>query len=92
MTLGVTRRELLRRVTSIEMSEWYAYYCVDPWGEERADLRQAITTAMIANVNRGKDDKAFTPEDFMPFTKKNKERSKPQDWKIQLALLKGAFG
>jgi hypothetical protein len=33
---------------------------------ERADMHAAIVASVIANVNRGKGQKAFTPEDFMP--------------------------
>jgi Protein of unknown function (DUF4035) len=48
------------------MDEWRAYYILDPWGPERADLAAGIITAMIANVNRGKDSKPVSPADVMP--------------------------
>lgn len=43
-----------------------AYSQVEPFGEERADLRSAIIACIIANVNRGKDQKPFEVSDFMP--------------------------
>jgi hypothetical protein len=33
---------------------------------ERADMHAAIVASVIANANRGKGQKAFKPEDFMP--------------------------
>ena len=43
-----------------------AYSQVEPFGEERADLRSAIIACIIANVNRGKDQRPFEVSDFMP--------------------------
>ena len=37
-----------------------------PIGMERADMHAAIVASVIANSNRGKGQKAFKPEDFMP--------------------------
>ncbi len=39
---------------------------MDPFGQDRADLRTATVAAVIANANRGKGVKAFEPSDFMP--------------------------
>ncbi len=55
----------MARCDSREFAEWRAYYELEPWGEERADLRAGIVASTIANVNRGKG-KAFSPGDFMP--------------------------
>ena len=46
-----------------------AYNAIEPFGEERADLRAGIVAATTANVWRGKKDKAFKPTDFMPYYK-----------------------
>lgn len=62
MTVG----ELLSRVSSAELTEWMAFDLVDPFGAERADLRAGIVASTIANVNRGKGKKAYSPKDFMP--------------------------
>jgi hypothetical protein len=44
-----------------------AFYHMDPWGEERADLRAGIIASVIANVNRGRrSTRRFKPADFMP--------------------------
>lgn len=64
----MTVRELLERTTSQELAEWMAYDRLDPFSEERADLRSGIIASIIANVNR--DPKStpqpFTAQDFMP--------------------------
>lgn len=43
-----------------------AFSQVEPFGEERADLRSATIACIIANVNRGKDQRPFEVSDFMP--------------------------
>ena len=66
----MTVRELLARIDSKELSEWMAYYEVNPFGSVRDDLQAGIIASTIANVNRGKNDKSFTPSDFMPYMDK----------------------
>lgn len=61
----MTVRELLTRMDSKEISEWMAYYRLEPFGEERADLRSGIIASILANVHRKKGAAAFGPEDFM---------------------------
>lgn len=59
-------RELLRRIDSRELQEWQAYYELEPFGEERGDLRAGIVAATVANANRNpKKTKPFKPGDFM---------------------------
>lgn len=50
----------------MELTEWMAYYQVEPFGQDTQYLGHAITSSVIANANRGKSSKAFKPEDFMP--------------------------
>jgi hypothetical protein len=64
--LGCTVEELLARISSRELTEWMAYFAIDPFGEERADLRAGIVASTLVNVNRGKRGKAAKPRDFMP--------------------------
>ena len=42
-----------------------AYYRLEPFGEEKADVRNARLLAMLANVNSD-GSKQFEPADFMP--------------------------
>tara|TARA_Y100000590_G_scaffold391489_2_gene468153 strand:+ start:3406 stop:3708 length:303 start_codon:yes stop_codon:yes gene_type:complete len=54
-------------VTSSELTEWFAYYQLDPWdGSRRHDLPAAIVASTVANVNRGKNSRPLQPTDFMP--------------------------
>lgn len=41
--------------------------------EERAYYRTGIIASVIANVNRGKNTKAYKPEDFMPKKPDNRD-------------------
>lgn len=54
------------QMPSTLLTEWMCYYDIDPFGEERADLRSGIVAATIANTNRDKKDKPHKVEDFMP--------------------------
>lgn len=57
---------LARRMPYRVLQEWMAYAQVEPFGETRADLRAAIVASTVANVFRGKKQRAFKPADFMP--------------------------
>lgn len=51
-----------------------AYAEIEPFGEERADLRAGIVASTIANVNRGKNKRAYKAQAFMPrFERKRKQ-------------------
>lgn len=47
-------------------NEWIEYAQLEPFGEERADLRAAIVACVTANAWRGKTGRRFQPKDFMP--------------------------
>lgn len=63
--------------------EWAAYARLEPFGEERADLRAALITAKIHNVNATKRSDLVSPLDFMPkfgeAGKPVKSRRRPMD-------------
>ena len=49
-----------------------AYATLEPFTWDADYLGHAITAATVANANRGKDQKAYSVEDFMPnFEKQN---------------------
>lgn len=64
----MTVRELLTRIDSRELSEWMAYYEVEPWGAEPADYRTGIVASTVANTARDPKQKKdpFLPKDFIP--------------------------
>lgn len=47
-------------------AEWQAYCSLEPFGPQADYWRAGVIAAMIANVNRKKNQPAFKPEDFMP--------------------------
>jgi hypothetical protein len=57
---------MLAEISSVQFAEWMAFSRLEPWGEDRADLRAGIVASTIANANRGKNAKPFKPDDFMP--------------------------
>jgi len=58
----MTVRELLMRIDSRELSEWMAFYSIEPFGELRADMRAAMVAFHIAAGAGAKDIKI---EDFL---------------------------
>ena len=57
--------------------------------QERLDFRAALVCSVIANVNRGKNQKAFNPKDFMP---KKKKVQTPQEMLEHVKVLHKALG
>lgn len=70
----MTVEDLSGRMSSRELAEWMAYDRIEPFGDERADLRSAIVASTFANIHARKG-KSFAPVDFMPFTEKPKEQA-----------------
>lgn len=67
--------EAQSRIDSREFAEWIAYYNVEPFGEERGDLRNGIVAAAIVNTAANRKSGApATPGDFMPFSEARKRR------------------
>lgn len=49
------------------LAEWVAYSQLEPFGPPAQFWQAGLLASVLANVNRTKkDQKAFTPEDFMP--------------------------
>lgn len=56
---------MLRRMDSKELTEWIAFYSLEPFGGDTQYIGHAITAATVANANRGKG-KPHKIEEFMP--------------------------
>ncbi len=88
---------LSEEITERELREWMAFDRIEPFGPARADLGFGIVATVIANVNRGKKTKAFTPMDFMPYANAEAERRRlkrhgdSRDWKAWRAGVRGIF-
>jgi hypothetical protein len=81
---------MLARMPNRVFKEWVAFAEVEPFGEERADMRAAIVAATIANVNRKKGKAPYKVRDFMPVFERRR-----QTWQEQLRvveMLNMAFG
>jgi hypothetical protein len=80
---------MLGELSFKELGLWAAKWETDPWGEERADLRNAVTTYVVAEVNRNRKVKAtpYKPLDFMPYAQKD-QHARNKDLS---ARLKAAF-
>lgn len=72
------------------LAEWVAYYSVEPFGEERADARNAITAATVYNSHRRKG-KAAKVEDYMPKFSQPEKQS-PDDMIQFAAMYTAALG
>jgi hypothetical protein len=67
--LGIHSRHALKRLlTHRDYLDWQALYRVDPWGEDRADLRAGII-ASAAISPYAKKGQTPRPVDFMPYAK-----------------------
>jgi flagellar basal body rod protein FlgC len=80
----MTVRELLQRVDSRELTEWMAFYKLEPWGAEIEDYRTGVVASTIANANRDskRKSKPFQPKDFMP-----QQKVEEQSWEEQEKIL-----
>jgi hypothetical protein len=76
MTVG----EMLDKISSAELTEWMAYYQLDPFGNERNDLHSGIIASTVVNSQRTKkSDKVYVPKDFMPdYDREPIEPEKPE--------------
>ena len=92
MTLGVWDVDaMMRAMPSRLLSEWMAYARLNPFGERRADLRNAQLMALTANVNRDpKKSRAFKPRDFM--LDFERQPASGDAMRAKIHLLHAAFG
>ena len=59
---------MLSRMSSEELTEWQLYSQIEPFGEDRADLRAGVVASTVANSVRDpkQNSTAYVPFDFMP--------------------------
>lgn len=83
----MTVRELLARIDSQELSEWMAFFELEPWGAEVDDWRAGLVAATVANTNRDpkKQRKPFLPKDFMP--QRRQDPASPQSPEEQVGVM-----
>jgi len=72
--------------------EWQTYAAIEPFGDERADLRAGIVACTIANcLARKKGKPAFKPADFMPLFEVKQDKT-PDDLFKQVQMINYLFG
>ncbi len=95
LALGKTVGELSEELSDAEFQEWMSFYRMEPFGEDRADLRAGIIAATIVNVQRGKKGRPVKPTDFMPYQKAGEQRRRMSDGPDPKKLdkqVRGVFG
>lgn len=77
---------MLSRLDSRELSEWFAYYRVSPWTQERADIRSGLIAQILANVNRDpkKHPSPYRIEQFLAVP----QPKKATRWQVMKSALK----
>lgn len=83
----MTVRDLTRKLSSAELTEWISYSRLRPFGPLVNDQRYGNIMALIANVHRdpSKMPEPFSPTDFM--MSKVKQRKEVQSWEEQLSVV-----
>lgn len=54
------------RMSAAELARWSEFEKLEPFPAFRIDLGAGMVSAVVANVNRGKNVRPFEVEDFMP--------------------------
>lgn len=76
---------MLRGMTARLFMEWVQFYAIDPWGEQRADLRNALLAMLVANALKGKGD-TVKMEDFMLFPTEPRGTKRQSDEQMMTLL------
>ncbi len=88
----MTVNELLHRVSAQELTEWMAFYRLEPFGSEANYLGHAITSATVMNSQRTKKSKVFKPETFMPDFERVTEEQTTDEMIAFAEMMTAAFG
>ena len=90
---GCSVATLLRDTSASEMAHWKAYSCLSPFGEERADFRNAMLMAQIASMFGPKKGRRPKVSDFLPkFAAKKRKQTPEEMWAILTAVTKATGG
>lgn len=72
-------------LTAREFDDWGRFFAIEPWGTEEDWRRNAALSSLIANVNRGKSQRAYRMDDFMPkYGKPSGDRQSPEEQKATM--------
>jgi hypothetical protein len=68
----MTVRQMLSVIDSEELTEWLAYDQIEPFGQQREDLRAGLICSTVANHSISPPKNPLRPSDFMLFVEKRK--------------------
>lgn len=78
-------RALMRRTTAKRLMGWERYFALEPIDRGLREAHYAaLIASTIANVQRGKDQKAYPLKDFL--LKFEEEKPKRPAWEMQLMV------
>lgn len=79
---------LLEEIPRRSWLDWIAYWEVEPWGEDRADMRAAIIAATVHNRLRGARQSAKRVAEFLAFRPPPPRKMSEERKRSFIALLK----
>lgn len=93
-------RQAQREIDSAEFTEWLAYYSMEPFGEQIADIRHGIAVSTLANINRDSKQRkeAYEVSDFVPWHDDNRKPKNNEPLLLEdpdqqsAALMEAMFG
>lgn len=75
-------------MSSAELTEWRAFDRLEPFGDQRADLRAGIVASTVANFSARPPKDGLKPSDFMLFAKDEPDKPVLLDPEAQARLIK----
>ena len=90
LVLGMTVAELNQRMSSRELSEWMAFYRIEPFGDVRGDVQAAVIAQSTLAPHMDKGKKPPELVELMPFTDNKKEQTQ-DDMQSMCQAFAGAF-
>lgn len=79
------------RISSRELDEWAALGVVEPWGQDREDIRAAIIWATLVNTHIAKASQAVKPEQFIQALSPQPEPTEQGSAEVLLAKTMARF-
>ena len=90
----MTVEEMLHRISSKELSEWMAFYGLEPFGYVASMHGSAIVSSVIAEVNRNTEKRSepFSAQEFLPKELDNEIESDVEQPSVFDKLKEALFG
>ncbi len=94
---------MLQGMTWSQLIGWHEFSIIEPFGEEREDLRMGTIAAILVNTNKKRSAKVALPSDFiLDFAEMKKNRinnkakrepiTKPAAWQRVKDMAKAVMG